>query len=373
MKAVNSALGKSAAHVEGQGVVLAAVGFIADHHHIGALTEHLGAAEFLDQREDITVVAAKKFGELGTAGGMALIAFGLGNHACGLEGCGDLAVQVRAIGHDHKGPIAGIFALNLLAVEAHGVALAAALGLPEHPRLAMASPAGFEGGGNGVVDAQNLVVLSNDLHQASFCLAEEGEVFDVIEKACRLAGAAEHHLQRHPAGLIFPFDALPFKKAFPVGGQGADAAGGAIGSEKKAIAPEELRNRRFVVGEVAGEGRAGGHTGPLELHHHQREAIDKAHQIGPAVVEVALDIELVDGQKIVVGWVVPIDHPQPFLALPAPLVISHGNKHAIFEPLIDLMVGGHQGHGGAIAAEICDGGGNGLRGLIRIEPFERRP
>ena len=266
--------------------------FIGDHHHIGPVCEQLGDAELLDQGEHIAVVAAQQFGQLGATAGVALITLGLRHHLGGLEGVGDLIVEIGAIGHDHEGPIAGNFALNLLAVEGHRVALAAALGLPEHPRPAMPSAPGFQGGGDSVVDAEHLVVLGDDLHQTALAVAEQGEVLDVIEQALGLAGAPQQHLQRHPPGFVFPGYPLPLKKSLPVSAEGADAAVGAIGGDQEGIAPEQLRDGAFVVGEVVIESNASRHAGLLEFDHHQRQPVHEAHQIGPAVVEIPLHFEL---------------------------------------------------------------------------------
>jgi hypothetical protein len=55
----------------------------------------------------------------------------------------------------------------------------------------MPPAASLQGGGDGVVDAQELVVLGNDLHQPALAVCEQGEVLDVVEQALRLAGAAQ--------------------------------------------------------------------------------------------------------------------------------------------------------------------------------------
>jgi hypothetical protein len=48
----------------------------------------------------------------------------------------------------------------------------------------------FQGGGDGFVDADHLMVLGDDLDQAALAVNEQGEVLDDIEQALRLAGAA---------------------------------------------------------------------------------------------------------------------------------------------------------------------------------------
>ena len=299
------------------------MGFIGDHHHIGPVAKELGDAELLDQGEHIAVVAAQQLSQLGATPGMALITLGLGDHPSGLEGFGDLLIKVGAISHDHEGPIAGNLALDLLAVEAHRIALAAALGLPEHARPTVPPAPSLQGGGDGVVDTDHLMVLGDDLDQAALAVTEQGEVLDVIEQALRLAGAAQQHLQRHTPGLIFTGDPLPLEEPLPVGTERADAAGGAVGGDQEGVAPEQLRDGGLVVAEVVCEGNAGRDAGLLELDHHQRQTVHEAHQVRPAVVEIPLHVELVDREPVVLRRSVPIDHPKPHLGLAAPVEVGH--------------------------------------------------
>ena len=332
------------------------MGLIGDHHHIGPVAKELGNAEFLDQGEHIAVVATQQFGQLGATAGMALVTLGLGHHPSGLEGVGNLIVEVGAIGDDHEGPIAGNLALDLLAVEAHRIALAAALGLPEHPRPAVAPAPGFQSGGDGVVDAEHLVILGDDLDQTALAVSEQGEILDVIEQALRLTGATQQHFQRYPPGFVFTGDSLPLEEPLPVGAERANATGVAIGGDQEGIAPEQLRDGGLVVGEIVIEGNAGRYSGLLELDHHQRQAVDESHQIGPAVVEIPLYFELGYGEPVVLHGPIPIDYPQPHLALAAPLEVGHRHQHPVLEQAIDLPVRRHRAHGRAVAAEFLDGG-----------------
>ena len=51
-------------------------------------------------------------------------------------------------------------------------------------------------------------------------------------------------------------------------------------------------------------------AGVLQLDHRQRQAVDEEHDVGPAVVLALDDRELVDGQPVVVGRRVEVDHPR---------------------------------------------------------------
>jgi hypothetical protein len=214
-----------------------------------------------------------------------MVALGLAHRAGGLEGLGDLLVQFHAVGDDHEGPVAGQLAQHLLREEHHREALAAALRLPEHAAAPVAQLARFEHRGDGVIDAEELVVLADDLDQPGLVLGKQREVLDQIEQAGGVAGAAQHHFQRHAARLVLALDALPLHPTLPVGGERADAAVGAVAGDEQRVAPEQRRNLLLVVGEVLVEGGARRHAGLLEFDHHPGQAIDEADQIGPAGVE----------------------------------------------------------------------------------------
>ena len=114
---------------------------------------------------------------------MALIAFGFAHCAGRLEGLGDLVVQLHPVGHDHERPVPRHLAQHLLREEHHRKALATALRLPEHAAAPAAGLAGREHRGDGIVDAEELVVLADDLHQSGLVLGEEREVLHHIEQS----------------------------------------------------------------------------------------------------------------------------------------------------------------------------------------------
>ena len=63
-----------------------------------------------------------------------------------------------------------------------------------------------------------------------------------------------HHSRGVGEGTGYP---LPLEKPLPVSAEGADAAVGAFGGAQEGIAPEQLRDGTFVVGEVVVESNAG--------------------------------------------------------------------------------------------------------------------
>ncbi len=146
----------------------------------------------MDKRENVAVIAAQQFSQMRAAGRMALVTLGLAHRARGLEGLGDLVVQFNAVGHDHEGPVAGKFAQHLLGEEHHRETLAAALRLPEHAAAPVTELAGLQHRGDGVVHAEKLVVLAEDLYKPGLVLGEQREVLHQVEQArcgrrCRAA------------------------------------------------------------------------------------------------------------------------------------------------------------------------------------------
>src|SRR3546814_14911413 len=90
-----------------------------------------------------------------------------------------------------------------------------------------------------------------------------------------VAGAAQHHFQRHPARLVLARDALPLEEAPPLRGERPHAAVAAIAGDEQCVAPEQLRDLLLVVGEVLVERRARRSPRLLQLDHDQRPAVDE--------------------------------------------------------------------------------------------------
>ena len=169
------------------------------------------------------------------------------------------------------------------------------------------------------------------LTKPGLVLGEQREVLDQVEQAGGVAGAAQHHLQRHTARLVLALDALPLHPAAPVRGQGADSAVGAVGGDQQRVVPEQRGNLLLVVGEVLVEGGARRHAGLLEFDHHPGQAIDEADQIGAAGVERAGHAELADQQEVVVLRLFPIHHAQAFSLLATMFAVGHRHRDAFLE------------------------------------------
>lgn len=83
----------------------------------------------------------------------------------------------------------------------------------------MAELAGFEHRSDGVVDAEELMVLTEDFYQPSFVLGEQSEILDQIEQAAAVAGPSQHDFEGDTARFVFAFDAFPLEEPFSISGQ----------------------------------------------------------------------------------------------------------------------------------------------------------
>jgi hypothetical protein len=88
--------------------------------------------------------------------------------------------------------------------------------------------AGRQHGGDGVVDAEELVILSEDFHNAGLVLRKQREVFHEVEQPVLVAGSANHDFQGHPAGFVLAFNALPLEEPIPICSDRAHMTVGAV-------------------------------------------------------------------------------------------------------------------------------------------------
>ena len=127
----------------------------------------------------------------------------------------ELVVELRPIGDHHERPVAGLAPQDLLREEQHREALARALRVPEDAEPARRASLGSRSARDRGIDAENLVVLGEDLDQAARALEICDEVLDHVEQPRRLAERADRRFQRDHAGLGFIVDPLPLAESLP--------------------------------------------------------------------------------------------------------------------------------------------------------------
>ena len=108
-------------------------------------------------------------------------------------------------------------------------------------------------------------------------------------------------------GIVF-IEAFPAVEVIPAAGDGAKARIQPIGDDHQRVVMEEVRDRVFVVGVVVVKRCLQAFVVALEFDEHQGQTIDEAHQITAPPEWATLHPQLTHNKKIVLGWVLEVDH-----------------------------------------------------------------
>lgn len=309
--------------------------------------------EFVDQREDKAGIAAQFRFQIGAAGGDVLGGLRpFAQQPAVFKGVADLLVQLVPVGEDHDGGRTGKLPADLLGEEEHGIALAAALGVPEHAQLAVVQLPGRVGL-DRLVDAQVLVVASKDLGGAAAGVVIEDEVFKQVEEVFFPADAAQHGLQRDAAGLLL-VEALPLVEKLVLAAEGAHLGLHPVGEDQKSVIVEQMRDRVQIVRVVVGVGVLHVHRGVFEFHEYQRKAVDKADDIRPFSVILAVDFHLLHREEAVFRRILEVDHHGAAL-LRAPVGAADGDGDAVAQEKVFLLVDLQERRGGEPLLQRSDG------------------
>jgi len=117
--------------------------------------------------------------------------------------------------------------------------------------------------------------------------------------------------------------------------------------------------------EVVLEGVLQSFMGCFKLYEDQRQAVDEAHEIGTAVVDLAGYPKLGGQEVVVVFGVVPVDDLNFLDAFR--VVYMNGDFDSIFYQPVDFSVGTGRTHGTAILSKVLDGLVKSLLGKVVIE------
>ena len=366
-------IGQRQPHVARELAGLGAVRFVGNHDDVvpravGLVRVHV-LVELVDQAEDVAVVLLQQlFQLLARAGARRLFV----RHAAADEGPVNLAVQVVAVGHQQEGELGRDLPPHLLREERHRIGLAAALRVPEDAQLAKIGMRGLHQGqqllvllvldrpGHGqqvaihglflrqfdhaigqpflrrklslqlllppdrrhrVVHAQHLMIAGHHLaRRAGLAGVEQDEVLHDVQQPVMGQHAVEQHLGLHTALVPFVL-ALPLGEMLPLAGDRAVAGAVAVADDEEGVVVEGVGDDVLVqvVAQVAVEAGADVLVDRLQLDEDQRQAVDEADQVGPAVVArgaQAGDLQLAHGKEAVVRLavrpcsVLEIDHPR---------------------------------------------------------------
>ena len=343
-------VGQGVPHVERQRAVLGSVRLVGDDDDVVAhrVAGTRVQVELLDQREDVGLVLCQQAAEVLSVcrpAGFAVVI----DHAAAGEGLVDLAVEVFAVGQHQEGEVAPQLAMHLAGEHHHRVALAGALGVPEDtepalPLLAVAHR--FD----RPVDAEELVVASQDLPRLARGIVEKDEVLHQVQEVALVADPLQQRLHVDHARL-FLVQALPLVEVFPTAGDRADLRLLAVGEHHHCVVVEEVGDGVAVVGVVPLESGLEVAVDVLALDEQQGQAVDEPDDVGAAAVEVPFHPQLAHAQEVIVGRLVEVEQAQE-ARLPLAPVVGEDDLYAIPNQLVLLTVGGNEGLGGGDSGDL---------------------
>ena len=304
---------------------------------------HIRLVEFLNQREDKAGIAPQLLLQICPAGCDELAGLCLAQQPAVFKGITDLGVQLVPVGQDDNGGRTGELTANLLRQKHHGVAFAAALRMPEHTQLAVVQLAGLIGF-DRLIDAEILVVPGKDFCCMPTRVVKQDEVFQQIQKVFLFADAPEHGFQRHTALLLLG-QTLPLVEKLIFAAQGTHLGLHAVGEDEKGIVEEQVRNSILIVGVVIGVCLLHIHGVLFQLYEQQRDAVDKADDIRAAAIQIAVDLQLLDGEEVVVVRILKINDSGALFFRFA-VGLFDGDRDAVPDQEILFLVDLQQGGGG---------------------------
>ena len=283
------------------------------------------------------------------------------------EGLVDLVVEVCAVGQHQEGEVAAELSVHLAGEHHHRVALARPLRVPEHPEPALAFLA-LAHRLQGTVHSEELMVAGEDLSQLARRLVEDDEVLHQVHEVALVAHALEQRLHVDRARLLLG-QALPLVEVVPAAGDRADPRLLAVAEHDHRVVVEEVGDGVAVVGVVPLEGGLQIPVDVLALHEQQRQAVDEAHDVGPAPVEAAAYPQLPHAEEVVVGGIIEVEDPQA-LAHQIARVVAEPDLHPVAHQRVLLPVGGGDalrgGDGGDLPHRVVVGG----FGKVRVQGGE---
>ena len=175
-------------------------------------------------------------------------------------------------------------------------------------------------------DGVELVIARHLLDErAAAVVVEHDEIAHQRQEAARLEGSRQHHLElgheRVRQGLSC--DGAPWFEPLPAGGQRADAGLVPVRDHQSLIHREQGGQLRLVCLELLPRRPDGGILvrRVLQLDDAKGQAVDEQDDVRPAGVAILRNGELVDGQPVVVGGFVEVQHrdlvsPHPSISVP---------------------------------------------------------
>lgn len=146
----------------------------------------------------------------------------------------------------------------------------------------------------------------------------------------------------------------------------------AVGEDEKGIVVEQGWDGVQVVGVVVRVGVLHVHGALLQFHKQQRNPVDESHDVRAAAVQVAVNFQFLDGQEVVVVWVLEVDDLGPLLPCFAVGALD-GDGDAVPDEGVFLLIDLHQGGGGQAGFHLLLGLVHLGGGEPRVQALQRLP
>ena len=189
-----------------------------------------------------------------------------------------------------------------------------------------------------------LVVARHLLGERPTVVLEHDEVAQQGDETSPLADARQHHLQLGCAGVGqgLAGDRPPGLEPLAARRERSNSGIYAVGDDQDGVHGEQGRQFRPVGLQLLPCGPDRGVLVARILHFDQaqRKAVDEQHDVGPALVVVLDDRELVGGEPVVVGGPLEVDDPR--LGAPDRVAVAVLHRHTVDEHAVEGAVAGFE-------------------------------
>ena len=124
-----------------------------------------------------------------------------------------------------------------------------------------------------------------------------------------------------------------------------------IGKNQKGVVIEQMGYRIQIICIVIGVGILDIHVGIFQLNKKQRNTIDKTYNISSAAVEIPMNFQFPNSQKVVLIWVQEVNHLRTLFLRSASRTFD-GERNSIPDKAIFFLVDLHQGGRGKMAFHL---------------------
>ena len=305
---------KSRMHILGKLLVLRAVRLVHQDKDVIAVGQErvflgLVILELMYQGEHHRLVTSQEVTQLGGILRLAffLVANDLGTHKCLVYLC----IQVLTVGNDKEGKVAMQLALHLSHEHHHRIALARALGVPEHTKLAIQRLSALHVL-HQIVDTKILVVLGDDFDAL---VIKKDEVLDIVEETVLAEETVYQVLNAQSVFgdlltvefLFFIIHTQPLEEEFIATVPGTYLGLQTVAQHTDLVEGKNIRDVLAIAGEVFVirflhlDGRV------LQFDEYHRQSIHEEQHVGTAIAIMPFYPHLVDAMEVVALGMVEVD------------------------------------------------------------------